>query len=99
MLSRSRALVPLFAGKKKKEWILSASRSFLCQSLAVEKLNESVDNEFSKDRYCYVVCNCVSDVFSITAPITLSQMLITCTKVYCNNFLARLLGLPWWLRW
>ena len=75
MLSRSVALVPLFAGekKKKKEWILSPTRSFLCQSLAVEKLNESVDNEFSKDRYCYyVVCNCVSDVFSITAPVTLS---------------------------
>ena len=103
MLSRSIALVPLFAGKKKNttnEWILSPSKSSLCQSLAVEKLNESAADEFAEDWYCYyVVRNCVSGVFTMPAPFTLTQTFITYTKAYYTNFLARLLGLPWWLRW
>ena len=41
----------------------------------------------------------VSGVFTMPAPLTLSQTFITYTKAYYNNFLARLLGLPWWLRW
>ena len=76
MLSRNIALVPLFAENKNKtkqnttnEWILSPSKSFLCQSLPVEKLNESADNEFAKDRYCYyVVCNCFRCLYYACSP-------------------------------